>query len=134
MGEWQRNELAGEEDIVYLIAMTENCASSPAAPSELADWQAELDFEAILMTDPAREVWDAYAEANDCGPTPVGGPGCSNAVTVLIDKQMRIRQFGETYSCGTGDGSSCGSPANIPPDTAECLNETLVEIQNLLAE
>ena len=55
-----------------------------------------------------REVYDAYVEANDC-PTGSGpGSGCSNAVTVLIDRQMRIRQFGATYECGFGLGNYCG--------------------------
>ena len=135
MGEWQRDELAGEDDIVYLTAMTENCGGAPASASELEPWQAELNFESVLLTDPAREIYNAYAEANDCqmggGP---GGPGCSNAVTVLIDKNMVVRYFGRTYECGTGDGSTCGGPANIPPETAQCLDAALTDIQSLLSE
>ncbi len=136
MGEWQKdpNALQGNDDIVYLVAMTENCASSPATAGELAPWQAELDFDAVLMTDPLRDVYNAYADANNCEPTSPGGPGCSNAVTVLIDKEMRIRHFGATYECGTGEGSRCGEAANISEQTAQCLDEALVTMQALLAE
>lgn len=115
--------------------MTENCDGQPATGDELADWQAELDFEAVLMTDPAREVYDGYADANNCeAGGGVGGPGCSNAVTVLIDRQMRVRYFGSTYECGAGDGSSCGETAMISPDTAECLQGSLDQMLALLDE
>ena len=137
MGEWQRNPeaLQGEEDIAYLIGMTENCTRQPATASELPDWQSELDFEAVLMTDPARMVYGAYADANDCPDGGgVGGPGCTNAVSVIIDKQMRVREFGTTYACGSGDGSSCGGPATISESTAACIDETLVTLKELLAE
>lgn len=121
--------------MVYLVAMTENCDGQPATGSELADWQAELGFEGVLVTDPAREVFDAYAEANACeaggGP---GGDGCSNAITVLIDKQMRVRYFGSTYTCGTGEGNACGEDAMISSDTAACLQGTLDEMLALLEE
>jgi hypothetical protein len=124
----------GEQEIAYLVAMTENCNSQPATADELPDWQMELDFEAVVMTDPVREVYQQYADANGCEDTPPGGPGCSNAVSVLIDKQMRIRHFGPTYACGTGEGSQCGLYPNISDTTAMCIDETLTEIQALLAE
>ena len=134
MGEWQRGPLQGEEDIAYLVAMTENCSSQSATADELPAWQSELMFDAVLMTDPVREVYQQYADANGCEDSPPGGPGCSNAVSVLIDKQMRIRHFGTTYACGTGEGSQCGEYPMISADTAACIDETLTEIQALLAE
>lgn len=124
----------GRDDIVYLVAMTENCDGQPATGSELADWQAELDFEGVLTTDPARDVYNVYADANDCEPTAPGGPGCSNSVVVLIDRDMRVRYFGSTYTCGTGEGSQCGDSAMISIETAECLGQTLDEILALLDE
>lgn len=124
----------GRDDIVYLVAMTENCSGQPATGRELADWQSELEFEGVLITDPARDVYNAYADANDCEPTMPGGPGCSNAVTVLIDRDMRVRYFGSTYTCGTGEGSQCGDSAMISTETAECLGQTLEEILALLDE
>lgn len=121
--------------MAYLVGMTENCNSQPATASELPDWQSELNFEGVLMTDPARAVYNQYALANNCmmggG---VGGPGCSNAVSVLIDKQMRVRHFGTTYACGAGEGSSCGGATNISDETAMCIDETLAEILTMLDE
>lgn len=115
--------------------MTENCDKQPATASELSDWQSELQFDAVLMTDPARTVYQQYADANGCeAGGGVGGPGCSNAVSVIIDKEMRIRHFGTTYACGNGEGSSCGETPNISSDTAMCIDETLTEILELLAE
>jgi hypothetical protein len=136
LGEWQRDPAAlqNETDVAYLVAMTENCSRQPASASELAPWATELKFTAVLLTDPAREVYNAYAQANNCQHSSPGGPGCSNAVTVIIDKTMRVRYFGTTYQCGVGDGSRCGSPANIPDSTAQCLAGVLTEIKKLLAE
>lgn len=115
--------------------MTENCSDQPAVAGDLANWQAELDFEAVLMTDPGRDIWTAFAEANDCElGGGVGGPGCSNAVTVLIDREMRIRHFGTTYACGAGEGSNCGESAMISSETAECLQGALDEIVALVDE
>lgn len=136
MGDWQRDAqaLQDQEGIVYLVAMTENCDGQPATAAELPDWQSELNFEAVLMTDPGRDVWSAYADANGCENSPPGGDGCSNAVTVLIDRQMQVRYFGATYNCGTGDGSQCGETATISDETAQCLQGTLDEVLALLAE
>ena len=136
MGEWQRDAkaLKNQTEIVYLLAMTENCKSQPARSTELAPWAAELKFTGVLMTDPVRKVYNSYANANNCTKSGPGGPGCSNAVTVLIDKKMRVRYFGATYKCGTGDGSRCGSAANLPSSTRQCLAGALTEIKKLLAE
>ena len=126
--------LAGQPDVEFLVAMTENCNSQPATAAELPDWQSELNFDAVLMTDPGRDVYTDYAVANNCmSGGGVGGPGCSNAVSVIIDKQMVIRHFGTTYECGRGEGS-CGSTPEIPDETAECLDQTLNLMLDLLAE
>ena len=122
-----------EDEIAYLIAMTENCDRQPATASELPDWQSELNFDGVLMTDPGRTVYNQYADANNCG-MGGGGMGCTNAVSVLIDKQMVVRHFGSTYECGMGDGSMCGSPATITEESAMCLDESLQLVLDLLAE
>ena len=132
MASWQDDPdaLAGhEEDIVYLVAMNENCDAGVPTASNLDRWQDELGFDAIMLTDPLREIYDAFVKANDCQP---GMMGCSNAVTALIDKNMRIRHFGSTYACGRGDGNSCGNEGveNDP----ECIEQELDQILALLAE
>ncbi|MCA9664138.1 MAG: hypothetical protein KC503_01075 [Myxococcales bacterium] len=136
MGEWQKDPTAllGHNDIVYIVAMTENCQRQPASASELAPWASELAFDAVLVTDPVRQVYNAYASANNCQPSAPGGPGCSNAVTVIIDKTMRVRYFGRTYLCGTGENSRCGEAPNISASTKQCLQGALGEMQKLLAE
>lgn len=114
--------------------MTENCSRQPAVRTELARWAQELNFTGILVTDPVRKVYNAYAQANNCQHSSPGGPGCSNAVTVMIDKTMRVRYFGRTYLCGTGGGSRCRQAANIPSQTRQCLQGALTEMKKLLAE
>ncbi len=113
--------------------MNEDCDRNPPTSSDLDRWQDELGFEATLMTDPLRDVYSAYADANGCasggGP---GGDGCSNAVTIIIDKQMRIRHFGSTYACGTGMGNTCGGVGD--PGDQECLDEVLDVLLELAAE
>ena len=119
-------------DIVYLVAMNENCTRQPPAPSDLDRWQTELGFDAQMLTDPLRDVYGDYADANGCAPGSPGSDGCSNAVTVVIDKTMRIRHFGSTYLCGTGAGNSCGGSGQF--GDVGCLDETLTLLQDLAAE
>lgn len=99
--------------------MNENCSRNPPSASDLDRWPSELGFQAVLMADPLRTVYSDYATANGCANSPPGGPGCSNAVTVIIDKHMRIRYFGRTYICGTGSGNQCGSPGVINDPTCQ---------------
>ena len=81
MGEWQRNELAGETDIVYVIAMHENLENQVPTADNFDRWQSELNFEAdARLLDPARSIIDQYIDANP-------GPLYTQAVTVILDRQ-----------------------------------------------
>lgn len=112
--------------------MNENCTKNPPTANDLNKWQSELGFQGIMLTDPLRSVYTDYANANGCAPSSPGGPGCSNAVTVVIDKKMKIRHFGRTYLCGKGDGNTCGKPGQI--NDASCQDEVLTLINQLLVE
>jgi hypothetical protein len=91
LGDWQRNELAGASDLAVLVAMHENKDKQPPVPANLDRWQAELDFSAdAMLLDYGRVVIDAYMDANP-------GPRYTQAITVFIDKHMRIRYVGGTY-------------------------------------
>lgn len=91
MGEWQKNELAGEEDIVYLVAMHANTQKQTPTSTDLAIWQMELDFFGDeMLLDYDRVVMDSYMDANP-------GPKYTQAVTVIIDRDLRIRYVGGTY-------------------------------------
>ena len=91
MGEWQRNELAGETDLAYVIVMHANLESQPPTPSNLDRWQSELNFTAdAMLLDPGRSVIDEYINANP-------GPLYTQAVTVILDRDMVIRKVGSTY-------------------------------------
>ena len=135
MAAWQDDPAAllGATQIDYLVAMNEDCDRNPPSPSDLDRWQSELGFDATMMTDPLRDVYGDYADANGCesgmGP---GGDGCSNAVTIIIDKHMRIRHFGSTYECGTGSGNMCGESGSV--GDAMCIEEVLILLQELLEE
>ncbi len=109
--------------------MNENCDAQVPTPANLDRWQEELGFTGTLLTDPAREVYSAYADANSCGSGPTG---CSNAVSVLIDRTMTIRHFGSTYACGRGDGNMCGM-GGVQNDP-DCVAGMLEQIEDLLAE
>ncbi len=134
MAGWQKDpgKLQGKTGVTYLIAMNENCAKNPPTNGDLDKWKSELGFEGIQLTDPLRSVYTDYAQANGCAHSAPGGPGCSNAVTVVIDKKMKIRHFGATYKCGAGNGNSCGKPGKI--NNASCQDEVLTLINQLLAE
>jgi len=83
--------LAGETDIVYVISMHENAERQVPTPANLERWQDELNFAGdIMLLDYEREVIDGYIDANP-------GPRYTQAVTVFIDRHMRIRKVGATY-------------------------------------
>ncbi len=91
MGGWQKNQLKDAEDLVYLIAMHADKQKGPPSSFALDRWQQELDFygDAMLL-DFGREVMDAYMDANP-------GPKYTQAVTVIIDRDLTIRRVGGTY-------------------------------------
>lgn len=91
MAEWQDAELAGFDDIAYVVAMHADTDNGPADPEDLELWQTYHGFEAdALLMDNGRNVIDGYIDANP-------GPTYTEAVTVIIDKEMRIRHVGGTY-------------------------------------
>ena len=91
MGDWQKNELAGEEDIVYLVAMHANSQKETPSSTDLLHWQDELDFYGDeMLLDYNRVVMDTYMDANP-------GPKYTQAVTVIIARDMTIRYVGGTY-------------------------------------
>ncbi len=91
MGEWQRNELSGHSDIVYLIGMWQNIDGGEPVASDLGRWEDDLDFTTTEMVlDYGQGVMNLYADANP-------GPTYTNAVTVVIDQQGVIRTVKGTY-------------------------------------
>ena len=91
MAEWQNNELAGQTGIAYVVSMHENLERQDPVPENLDRWKSEIGFNAhAAVLDYGRAVIDAYIEANP-------GPRYTEAVTVIIDKNMRIRRVGGTY-------------------------------------
>lgn len=91
MAEWQDNELAGIDDIAYLIASHADVNGESVEPAELLAWQQEHGFEAdALLTDDGRVLMDTYMDANP-------GPEYTQAVTVIIDQEMNIHKVGGTY-------------------------------------
>ncbi len=91
MGAWQKNELKDAEDIVYLIAMHADKQKNPPSSFALDRWQEELDFFGDeMLLDYGRKVMDAYMDANP-------GPKYTQAVTVILDRNLKIRRVGSTY-------------------------------------
>jgi len=91
LAEWQDNELAGIDNIAYAIAAHADVDGNSVEPEEMLAWALEHGFSADhLLIDENREVMDAYFEANP-------GPKYTQAVTVIIDKNMVIRKVGSTY-------------------------------------
>ncbi len=94
MGSWQRDQLADETDIAYLISMHENKWFDTPRPRDMAEWADALSFEAdAFLLDPGRDIIDAYVGANP-------DRRFTEAVTVVIDRNLRIRFVGGTYDTG----------------------------------
>jgi len=95
LGNWQNGGALDGLDIVYLIAMQNGGATigsdAPPTVAALEQWVQELDFTAThLLLDPDWSVLNRYWDANP-------GGTYSQAVTVIIDKKMKIRRVGDTY-------------------------------------
>ena len=91
MAGWQNNELSGYDNISYIIASHADIDGQSVEPNELLAWQGEHGFEADhLLIDQNRSLMDTYMQANP-------GPNYTQAVTVIIDKNMQIRKVGGTY-------------------------------------
>jgi hypothetical protein len=91
LAEWQNNELAGITDIVYIVASHADVNGDSVEPSEMAAWETELGFTADeLVIDDNRDLMDTYMDANP-------GPQYTQAVTVIVDKNMEIQKVGGTY-------------------------------------
>jgi peroxiredoxin len=89
LGEWQRNELAGQEMLSAVVGMTESIDFALPTPQDLQTWEMELDLECDMLADPEQQVLDMYIQANPENVINV-------AVSVLIDKKMVIREiYGE---------------------------------------
>ena len=92
MAEWQQNELKGKTDIAYLIASHADGMKGSIEPEDIELWplQHGFTFDHLLL-DEGRVLLDTYFEANpDIGKN-------TQAVTVIIDKNMVIRKVGSTY-------------------------------------
>ena len=73
------------------MAMHADQDKGPPTALALDRWQEELDFYGTaMMLDFDREVLDDYIDANP-------GPKYTQAITLIIDKHMRIRRVGSTY-------------------------------------
>ena len=91
MAEWQQNELAGVEDIAYIVGSHADVNRGSVEGNEILQWPEQHGFYAdALVLDNGRNIIDMYIDANP-------GPTYTEAVTVVIDKQMRIRKVGGTY-------------------------------------
>ena len=91
MGEWQDGELASEEDVAFLIAAHADVNRDSVEAEEIEAWPVQhgFDYDALLL-DNGRIIMDRYIDANP-------GQTYTQAVTVIIDKNMRIRHVGGTY-------------------------------------
>ena len=91
MAEWQDNELAGIEDMAYVVASHADVYKGSVEAEEIELWPLQHGFfYDHLLIDDGRKVMDAYFDANP-------GPKYTQAVTVIIDKNMVIRKVGSTY-------------------------------------
>jgi hypothetical protein len=91
LAEWQQNELAGIDDIAYLIASHADIDGNSVEPAEIEAWQLEHGFEAdALLIDQGQALMNTYTAANP-------GPNYTQAVTVIIDRDMVIHKVGGTY-------------------------------------
>ena len=73
-----------------VVGMTENNSMGDPEPQDLNGWQVELDLECTMVGDPGWETLNIYVEAN-----PDNEIG--NAVTLLIDRSMTIREVRGAY-------------------------------------
>lgn len=91
MAEWQNDELAGEQGVAYLIASHADVNRDTVEANEIELWpqQHGFSYDALLL-DNGRNIIDRYVDANP-------GQTYTEAVTVIIDKEMRIRHVGGTY-------------------------------------
>ena len=91
MAAWQQSELSGLDNIAYVVAMHEDYNGGPPDKADFEAWVNEHGFRAdALLIDADRAVIDAFMLANP-------GPKYTEAVTVVLDQQMRIRRVGGTY-------------------------------------
>ena len=71
--------------------MHANMQKQTPTATDLGTWQTELDFYGDeMLLDYGRVVMDSYMDANP-------GPKYTQAVTVIIDRDLRIRYVGGTY-------------------------------------
>jgi hypothetical protein len=108
LAEWQKNELAGLPQIAYVVAMTEDGNKKYPEPNDAIAWKNELGFASdALLLDPdvtpegmkiPAAVMSQYVAANP-------GPKYTEAITVILDKEMRIRKVGGTYEDTTNDSN-----------------------------
>lgn len=90
MADWQKEELEGEEDLEVVVAMTENNDMVDPESQDLNGWQVQLDLDCTMLADPGWETLNIYVDAN-----PDNEIG--NAVTLLIDRTMTIREVRGAY-------------------------------------
>ena len=92
MASWQRDQLKGLDDIAYVVAAHADQDGDEADGDDLLRWKEGHGFSAdALLIDDGRHVIDAYINDN---------PDHSNneSITVIIDKQMRIRRVGNNQN------------------------------------
>ena len=77
--------------MAYIVAAHADVDGGTVEADEIEKWplQHGFDYDALLI-DNGRTVMDRYVEANP-------GQTYSQVVTVIIDKNMRIRRVGGTY-------------------------------------
>jgi len=97
LAEWQNEELAGETGIAYLIGSHADVNRQTVEANEIEMWPVQhgFSYDALLL-DNGRNIIDRYVAANP-------GQTYTEAVTVIIDKQMRIRHVGGTYDPANDD-------------------------------
>jgi hypothetical protein len=91
LAEWQQDELKDAEPIAYLIAAHADGQGNSVEADEIELWPQQHGFYAdALLLDNGQTVMNRYVEANP-------GQTYTQAVTVFLDKTMRIRKVGGTY-------------------------------------
>ena len=90
MAQWQNNELAGL-DIHYIVTSHADYNGGSIEANEILAWPNEHGFTYdSLLLDNGQVIMNQYTSANP-------GPNYTQAVTVIIGKDMRIRKVGGTY-------------------------------------